>query len=83
MLLPGLKPTLPIFVARVIPARLPVAHTKPRRGGRWPVTQPFRGLITTNQSGASASSPSWCSVVVAWASARVVHRVQASPEASR
>jgi hypothetical protein len=31
----------------------------------------------------SASSPNWCSVVVAWASARVVHCVQAPPQASR
>ena len=30
-----------------IPARLPVAHKKPRRDLRLLVAQPFRGLITT------------------------------------
>ena len=55
-----------------IPARPPLTHTKPQRGAPMPVAQPFRGLITVEQRGASASSPSCCSVVVAWASALVV-----------
>jgi hypothetical protein len=59
-----------------IPALRPFTHTKPRRTPRLPVAQPFRELITTQQRQASASSPSWCWVLVAWASARVVHHVQ-------
>ena len=33
-----------------IPARPPFAHTKPQRGARLHIAQPFRGLITTQQS---------------------------------
>ncbi len=62
-----------------IPARPPFTHIKPRRGARLTVAQPFRGLITTQQRATSASSPRWCSMVVAWASACIVHRVQAPP----
>ena len=69
----------PTTVARAfLPGRL-FARTKPRRGERLSVAQRFRGLITTKQRGVSVSSPSWCSVVVAWASARVVRRVQGPP----
>ena len=46
------------FVPRVIPARPSFAHTKARRGAHLPVAQPFRGLITIQQRGDSASSRS-------------------------
>ncbi len=68
----------------VIPARTPFAHIKPRRGVRLTVAQPFRGLITTQQREASALSPCWCSVVVAWASARVItHKTRPVTSPSR
>jgi hypothetical protein len=62
-----------------IPARPPFTNTNPPRIAHIPVAQPLRRLITTQQTAASASSPSWCSITVAWASARVVHCVQAPP----
>ena len=46
-----------------IPARRPLAHTKPRRGGHLPGTWPCRVLISIQQREAAESSPSWCSVV--------------------
>ena len=50
-----------------IPARLPLAHTKPRRGGHLPGARPCRVLISIQQreaqKEATESSPSWCSVV--------------------
>jgi hypothetical protein len=62
-----------------IPARPPVAHPKPRRTARSPVAQPFRQLITPQQMAPRHRHRCWSVVVVAWASARVVHRVQALP----
>ena len=51
----------PTTVARAFLPGRTLPKTKPRSGARFPVDQPFRGLITTQQK-----------ATVAWASARVV-----------
>ena len=79
--MPGLKPRLPLVsLASFLLGRPLPTHN---RNARIPDAQPFRELITTQQRQASAPSPNWRSVLVAWASARVVHHVQAPPTARR
>ena len=62
----------PTTVARSFLPGCTLPKTKPRSGARFPVDQPFRGLITTQQKG-----------TVAWASARVItHETKRSPGAT-
>ena len=85
--LPPSRSQLPVFtchcspttVARAfLPGRL-LPTQNPQHGPPLPVAQPVHIPTTTQQTRASESSPSCCSVVVTWASARVIPRVQAPP----